>query len=91
LIEIGTEELPPKALCDLASAFEQGIRQGLEKAGFPDPAIRRFATPRRLAALIAQLPAQQPDRQSERRGSVGAAGPGARRCFRFRWPTDQGR
>lgn len=38
LIEIGTEELPPKALCDLASAFEQGIRQGLEKAGFP---IRR--------------------------------------------------
>ena len=74
LIEIGTEELPPKALFDLAAAFEQGIRQGLEKAGFPDPAIRRFATPRRLAALIAQLPAQQPDRQSERRGpALGAA------------------
>ena len=56
LIEIGTEELPPKALSDLVSAFEQGISQGLEKAGLPHATIRRFSTPRRLAVLISQLP-----------------------------------
>ncbi|MBL8250786.1 MAG: glycine--tRNA ligase subunit beta, partial [Candidatus Competibacter sp.] len=80
LIEIGTEELPPKALLDLASAFEKGIGQGLEKAGLPLVSIRRFATPRRLAVLISQLPVRQPDRQSERRGpALGVAfGPDGR-------------
>ena len=73
LIEIGTEELPPKALFDLALAFEKGIGEGLAKAGLPNDAIRRFATPRRLAVLIHRLPAQQPDRQSERRGPALSA------------------
>ena len=73
LIEIGTEELPPKALFDLALAFEQGIRDGLEKAGLPSGDIRRFATPRRLAVLIEHLPARQPDRQLERRGPALSA------------------
>ena len=65
LIEIGTEELPPKALFDLALAFEKGIREGLAKAGFPNDAIRRYATARRLAVLIDRLPVRQPDRQLE--------------------------
>ncbi|MBK8535762.1 MAG: glycine--tRNA ligase subunit beta [Candidatus Competibacteraceae bacterium] len=73
LIEIGTEELPPKALFNLSLSFEQGIRDGLEKAGLPTTAIRRFATPRRLAVLIEQLPTQQPDRQLERRGPALSA------------------
>jgi glycyl-tRNA synthetase beta chain len=74
LIEIGTEELPPKALFDLALAFERGISAGLEKAGLPGGAIRRFATPRRLAVVVDQLPARQPDRRIERRGpALGAA------------------
>ena len=73
LIEIGTEELPPKALLTLATAFEQGIRAGLEKAGLISGAIHCFATPRRLAALIEQLPVHQPDRQSERRGPALSA------------------
>ena len=73
LIEIGTEELPPKALSALALAFEHGISQGLEKAGLPHATIRRFATPRRLAVSVAQLPARQPDRQSERRGPALSA------------------
>lgn len=68
LIEIGTEELPPKALSNLALAFEQSIREGLEKAGLPSNAIRCFATPRRLAVVIDQLPTRQPDRRIERRG-----------------------
>lgn len=73
LIEIGTEELPPKALSDLSIAFEQGIRDGLEKAGLPYREIRPFATPRRLAVLIRDLPAQQADRPLERRGPALSA------------------
>ncbi|MFO1422929.1 MAG: glycine--tRNA ligase subunit beta [Candidatus Competibacteraceae bacterium] len=73
LIEIGTEELPPKALSALAEAFEQGIRAGLEKAGLASGAIQSFATPRRLAVLIEQLPARQPDRPLERRGPALSA------------------
>ena len=57
LIEIGTEELPPKALFDLALAFEKGVCDGLEKAGLSVREIRRFATPRRLAAMRCSAPA----------------------------------
>ncbi|MFZ1494571.1 MAG: glycine--tRNA ligase subunit beta [Candidatus Competibacter denitrificans] len=73
LIEIGTEELPPKALADLALAFETGIREGLAKAGLAHDGIQRFATPRRLAVLINRLPIQQADRQLERRGPALSA------------------
>lgn len=77
LIEIGTEELPPKALFDLALAFEKGVCDGLEKAGLSVREIRRFATPRRLAVLIGDLPARQPDRRQERRGPALSAAFGA--------------
>ena len=73
LIEIGTEELPPKALSNLALAFEQGIRAGLEQAGFSGLALRPFATPRRLAVLIERLPTRQADRPQERRGPALSA------------------
>jgi len=73
LIEIGTEELPPKALSNLALAFEQGIRAGLEQAGFSGLALRTFATPRRLAVLIERLPTRQADRPQERRGPALSA------------------
>ncbi len=73
LIEIGTEELPPKALSSLALAFEQGIRAGLEQAGLASDAIRRFATPRRLAVVVDKLPVRQTDRRLERRGPALSA------------------
>ncbi|MCB1826122.1 MAG: glycine--tRNA ligase subunit beta [Candidatus Competibacteraceae bacterium] len=73
LIEIGTEELPPKALPNLSLAFERGIAEGLEKAGLTTGAILRFATPRRLAVRVDQLPTRQPDRQFERRGPALSA------------------
>ncbi|PIE83724.1 MAG: glycine--tRNA ligase subunit beta [Candidatus Contendobacter odensis] len=73
LIEIGTEELPPKALAELSLAFERGIIEGLEKAGFPDSDTRRFATPRRLAVQVNALPVKQPDRKMERRGPALSA------------------
>jgi glycyl-tRNA synthetase beta chain len=73
LAEIGTEELPPKALLRLADAFAAGVAAGLKKAGLTHGAVRRYATPRRLAVLIEGLAAAQPDRTLERRGPALAA------------------
>ena len=73
LIEIGTEELPPKALFDLSLAFEQGIGEGLAKAGLNGCEMTRFATPRRLAVLVRGRPLRQPDRRIERRGPALSA------------------
>ncbi len=73
LIEIGTEELPPKALSSLSLAFEKGVCEGLEKAGLTFGELRRFATPRRLAVWVKHLPTRQPDRALERRGPALSA------------------
>ncbi|MEN8167160.1 MAG: glycine--tRNA ligase subunit beta, partial [Pseudomonadota bacterium] len=68
LVEIGTEELPPKALATLSEAFSQGIDAQLAQLGLQRDAIRSFATPRRLAVLVAGLASTQADKQIERRG-----------------------
>lgn len=68
LIELGTEELPPKALKKLSQSFSSGISEGLKKAGFEIDKIESFAAPRRLAVLIRDVAAAQPDREVERRG-----------------------
>ncbi|WJW75515.1 glycine--tRNA ligase subunit beta [Thiohalobacter sp. IOR34] len=73
LIEIGTEELPPKALRRLSEAFRDGVDQGLDKAGLGFGGIRAFASPRRLALLVEGLAAAQPDREQLRRGPALAA------------------
>jgi glycyl-tRNA synthetase beta chain len=62
LVELGTEELPPKALKTLGEAFLAGIEKGLEAAGLAYSASRYYAAPRRLAVLIEQLEEQQDDR-----------------------------
>ena len=68
LVEIGTEELPPKSLLALAAAFAEGIGKGLAGAGLANRGVEHFATPRRLAVRVRRLVEQQPDRQLERRG-----------------------
>lgn len=68
LIELGTEELPPKALKKLIQAFEAGIKQGLDKAELNFSAIRSYAAPRRMAVIVEGLDARQQDRLVERRG-----------------------
>jgi len=70
LIELRTEELPPKSLKQLAQAFAQGVIARLAEAAFcaPDASHRVYATPRRLAALIDGVAAKQADRDIERRG-----------------------
>ena len=52
LIEIGTEELPPKALKKLSDAFTSGIVAGLEKVELAFGEVKPYASPRRLAVLI---------------------------------------
>jgi glycyl-tRNA synthetase beta chain len=68
LIEVGTEELPPKALRLLEQAFAGELASGLAKAGLKHGALESFATPRRLALLVRGLAARQPDQRIERRG-----------------------
>ena len=62
LVELGTEELPPKALKSLGEAFLGGIEKGLKAAGLDYANARMYAAPRRLAVLVSGLAAQQPDR-----------------------------
>ncbi len=68
LVEIGTEELPPKALRGLSEAFAAGIAAELDAAGLARGAPTPYATPRRLAVLVPGVPGTQPDREVERRG-----------------------
>ncbi|MBF8269557.1 MAG: glyS [Gammaproteobacteria bacterium] len=73
LIEIGTEELPPKALPQLATAFAEEIHNGLLKHNLAHGKHQWYATPRRLAVMISKLVLRQPDQQLVRRGPAVAA------------------
>ena len=68
LVEIGTEELPPKSLRRLSEAFGQTLCEQLEAKILGSHECSVFATPRRLAVLVRDVPANQPDRDVERRG-----------------------
>lgn len=68
LVEIGTEELPPKALDKLSDAFAAGIANGLADAGISFANVNAYASPRRLAVLINGVSESQPDRDVEKRG-----------------------
>lgn len=63
LVELGTEELPPKALKNLSEAFTAGIEQGLTDAGLSFTKVESFAAPRRLAVRISELQSQQADQE----------------------------
>ncbi|MDL0438515.1 glycine--tRNA ligase subunit beta [Stutzerimonas frequens] len=75
LVELGTEELPPKALAKLAEAFCAGIEKGLKDAGLDFAKAQAYAAPRRLAVLVEQLATQQPDR------SINLDGPPLQAAF----------
>jgi len=65
LIELGTEELPVKALPELARSFADGIKAGLEKRGVAHGAARCLYSPRRLAVLVDAVGLAQPEQRSE--------------------------
>ena len=68
LVELGTEELPPKALKSLAQAFADNLEQGLQAADLEFSGLVWHASPRRLAVSIEALVDQQSDKQVEKRG-----------------------
>jgi len=68
LVELGTEELPPKALSKLSAAFTKGVVDGLKDAGLEHLAVHSYAAPRRLAIVVEALQEAQADKQIERRG-----------------------
>nr|WP_154324347.1 glycine--tRNA ligase subunit beta [Pantoea sp. 201603H] len=73
LVEIGTEELPPKALRSLAESFATHFTAELDAADLTHGEVSWFAAPRRLALKVAGLSAAQPDREVEKRGPAIAA------------------
>ncbi|CDH02603.1 glycine--tRNA ligase subunit beta [Xenorhabdus bovienii] len=68
LVEIGTEELPPKALRSLAESFAANFETELKNANLGHGEISWFAAPRRLALKVANLAVAQADREVEKRG-----------------------
>ncbi len=68
LIEIGTEELPPKALRLLSETFAKQISASLQALDMAPSKVEVFATPRRLAVLLKQLPVIQANQLVERKG-----------------------
>ena len=75
VVELQTEELPPKALKRLSRAFAEALAAALQAAGFLEAGsvAAAYATPRRLALTVDGLPMAQPDVTEEKRGPrVGA-------------------
>jgi len=68
LFELGTEELPPRALPELERALTDGIRIGLANAGVVHGDVVSYAAPRRLAVLVQALAETQAEQQIKRRG-----------------------
>ncbi len=68
LLEIGTEELPPKALLKLATAFANGIGDDLDKMELGYAEVNYYATPRRLTVVVTELDAAQTDKEILKRG-----------------------
>lgn len=68
LAEIGTEELPPKALKKLAVAFADNFTAELNNAGLIFDKVEWFAAPRRLAVKVHNLITEQPSKTIEKRG-----------------------
>lgn len=73
LAEIGTEELPPKALKKLATAFAENVENELNQAGLAFEKVEWFAAPRRLAVKVLSLVESQPSKEVEKRGPAVSA------------------
>ena len=73
LIEIGTEELPPKSLKRLATAFKEEIIKSLQEQGLSFSGANWYATPRRLSVIVNELEVTQEDKKQQRRGPALSA------------------
>jgi glycyl-tRNA synthetase beta chain len=79
LVEILTEELPPKSLQHLGVRFAEGIGRRLQELAFAEAgaSVTPYASPRRLGVVIEGVLGQQPERETERKGPAVASGIGA--------------
>ena len=68
LVEIGTEELPPKSLGRMRDALQSSLDTLLDEQGLAHGDSRAYATPRRLAVVIRDVPVAQADREITKRG-----------------------
>ncbi len=68
LVEIGTEELPPKALRSLMEAFGKGLTTAIDEASLDRGDVHTYASPRRLAVLVEKLAREQADSKVEQKG-----------------------
>ena len=68
LVEIGTEELPPKALRSLMVAFGDNLAAGIDEARLSHGDVHTYASPRRLAVIVDKLAGSQDDRAVEQKG-----------------------
>ena len=68
LLELGTEELPPKLLLKLSNSLKDNLSKELEKLSIKSDSIKAFATPRRLAISISKLQSKQQDQVVEKKG-----------------------
>jgi glycyl-tRNA synthetase beta chain len=68
LVEIGTEELPPKALRSLMDAFASSLESAVDESRLNHGAVHAYASPRRLAVLIEDLDRAQEDRTTTQKG-----------------------
>lgn len=68
LVEIGTEELPPKALRSLMEAFGAALTAAIDEAPLKHGAVHVYASPRRLSVIVDDLARRQEDRSVEQKG-----------------------
>lgn len=73
IVEIGTEELPPRELSNLVASFAESLQQQLTAAGIQYGVVATYVTPRRLAVYITDLAATQPDQKIAKRGPAVSA------------------
>lgn len=73
LIELGTEELPPKALSALAASFADSISAQLTESELAFTSVKTLNSPRRIAVLVHDLQARQADKIVEKRGPAVSA------------------
>ncbi len=73
LVELGTEELPPKSLKKLGQSFASTLQKAIDEAGLSYTDVKWFAAPRRLAVQVSQLCQQQADSIVEKRGPALSA------------------
>ena len=70
LLELGTEELPPKLLIKLSNALRDNLVEELKQLGIAIGKVSTFATPRRLAVSISKIQSHQEDRLVEKKGPL---------------------